>query len=63
MKRTPLTAMLTLVAVIATTVAMAGCGGKATSGSHPETTNVGPTSTTSTTTTGKRKLPSKAPSY
>jgi hypothetical protein len=34
---------------------VAGCGGKATSGSHPSTTK------SSTTTT--RKLPSKAPSY
>ncbi len=33
MKRTPLTAMLTLVAVLASTVAVAGCGGKSASSS------------------------------
>jgi ABC-type glycerol-3-phosphate transport system substrate-binding protein len=40
MKRTPLTAMLTLVAILASTLAVAGCGGKA-----------GGSSSTSTTTT------------
>ena len=33
MRRTPLTAMLTLLAVLASTVAVAGCGGKAASSS------------------------------
>lgn len=58
MKRAPLTAMLSLLAVVATTVTVAGCGGKAASGPHPKTTNG---STTGTTTT--RKLPSKPPAY
>ena len=35
MKRTPLTAMLTLLAVLASTVAVAGCGGKSGSSTPP----------------------------
>jgi hypothetical protein len=38
MKRTPLTAMLTLVAVLASTVAVAGCGGKSGSSTPKSTT-------------------------
>ncbi len=45
-KRTLVTAMLTLVAAVAATVAMAGCGGKA---RLPGTTTSGTTSTTTTT--------------
>jgi hypothetical protein len=56
--------MLTLLATIAATMAVAGCGGKTTSGTQTKTTNG---STTSTTTTGTgttpRKLPSKPPAY
>lgn len=49
MKRTPLTAMLTLVAVLAASFAIAGCGGKSSS-----TTKSSP-STTSTEHAGKKK--------
>jgi predicted small lipoprotein YifL len=38
MKRTPLTAMLTLLAVLATTLAVAGCGSKGGSSSSKSTT-------------------------
>jgi ABC-type glycerol-3-phosphate transport system substrate-binding protein len=38
MKRTPLTAMLTPVAVLASTFAVAGCGGKGGSSSTKSTT-------------------------
>ncbi len=38
MKRTPLTAMLTLLAVLATTFAVAGCGGKSSSSGSKSTT-------------------------
>jgi hypothetical protein len=41
MKRTPLTAMLTLVAVLASTFAVAGCGGKGGSSSTKSTTTTG----------------------
>jgi hypothetical protein len=47
MKRTSLAAMLTLLAVLAATLAVAGCGGKTTSGSTSTQTS-GATSTTST---------------
>ncbi|MCW3033960.1 MAG: hypothetical protein QOK19_1910 [Solirubrobacteraceae bacterium] len=50
MKRTPLTAMLTLLAVLASSFAIAGCGGKSSS----STTSSSGKSTT-TETTGKRK--------
>jgi hypothetical protein len=45
MKRASLAAMLTLLAVLAATLAVAGCGGK-TSSSQPQTTGAGTTSTT-----------------
>jgi ABC-type glycerol-3-phosphate transport system substrate-binding protein len=51
MKRTPLTAMLTLAAVLASTLAVAGCGGEA-----------GSSSSTSSTTTTTHKHNSK-PAY
>jgi hypothetical protein len=39
MKRTPLTAMLTILAIVAGTMAIAGCGGKSSgSGSEPAQT-------------------------
>ncbi len=38
MKRTPLTAILTLLAILATTIAVAGCGGKSGSSSSKPTT-------------------------
>jgi hypothetical protein len=60
MKRTSLVAMLTLLATIAATLAVAGCGRKATSGSQTTPTNG---ATTSTTTTGTHKQPSRAPAY
>lgn len=47
MKRTPLTAMLTILAVLASTLVVAGCGGKS-GGSSSE-------SKTNTTTTHKHK--------
>jgi hypothetical protein len=40
MKRTPLTAMLTLLAVFASSVAVAGCGGKGGSTTTTQTTTV-----------------------
>ena len=52
MKRTPLAAMLTLLAAAAATVAMAGCGDKSTS-----------TPTKSGTTSTLHKQPSHAPAY
>ncbi len=54
MRRTPLTAILTLVAVLASTVAVAGCGGK-NGGSSTTTTTTSPTTTTTTTTTTTKK--------
>jgi ABC-type glycerol-3-phosphate transport system substrate-binding protein len=48
MRRTPLAAMLTILAVLATTLVVAGCGGKSGSSSSSE-------SKTSTTTTHKHK--------
>jgi len=39
MKRTPLTAMLTLLAVLASSVAVAGCGGKGGSSTAKQTTS------------------------
>jgi hypothetical protein len=52
MRRTPLAAMLTLLAVAAATVAIAGCGGKSTG-----------TPTKSGTTSTTHKQPSHAPAY
>jgi hypothetical protein len=52
-KRTLATTALTLAATLASTAAIAGCGGKSTSSSHG----------TSTPTTGTHKKPSKAPAY
>lgn len=49
MKRTSLTAMLTLLAVLASTLVVAGCGGKSGSSSSSKT------STSTTTTTHKHK--------
>jgi ABC-type glycerol-3-phosphate transport system substrate-binding protein len=49
MKRTPLTAMLTLAAILASTLAVAGCGGKAGSSSSTKPA----TSSTPTITTHK----------
>jgi hypothetical protein len=60
MKRTSLAAMLTLVVAIAATLAVAGCGGKATSPSHSTPTNGG---STSTSPTGAGKQPSRPPAY
>ena len=52
MRRTSLTAMLTLAATVAATVAMAGCGGK--SGAHlPTTSTTGSPATTTTSTVHK----------
>jgi hypothetical protein len=53
MKRTPLTAMLPLVIVLGSTVAMAGCGGK--SGSSTAKSATSSTPTTTPTTTHKHK--------
>jgi len=58
MKRTPLTAMLTLFAVLASTLAVAGCGGKSGSSTSKQTTS----SPSSTTTTAPHKHKSK-PAY
>jgi uncharacterized lipoprotein YehR (DUF1307 family) len=52
MRRAPLAAMLTLLAVLAATVAIAGCGDKSTS-----------TSTSTSTTSTTHKQPSHAPAY
>jgi ABC-type glycerol-3-phosphate transport system substrate-binding protein len=56
MKRKPLTAMLTLLAVLASTVVVAGCGGK--SSSTPSQSK----SPTTTETTGHGKQKTK-PAY
>jgi hypothetical protein len=48
MKITPLTAMLTLVTVLASSVAVAGCGGKSGGASVKPATNTTPTITTTT---------------
>ena len=45
MRRTPLTAMLTLVAVLAATLVVAGCGGKARTSSKPSSTGTTPVTT------------------
>ena len=45
MRRTPLTAMLTIVAALAATLVVAGCGGKGTSSSKPSSTGTAPTTT------------------
>jgi hypothetical protein len=58
MRRTPLTAMLTLVAALASTCVVAGCGGEAGSSSSAKPA---PTSTP-TTTTAPHKHNSK-PAY
>jgi hypothetical protein len=60
-KRTLLTAMLTPVAVLTATAAIAGCGGKANSSSQGTTSKSGGSSTT--TTSAKHKPRSKAPAY
>ncbi|MGA9875731.1 MAG: hypothetical protein WBQ21_07975 [Solirubrobacteraceae bacterium] len=60
MKRTSLAAMLTLLAVLAATFVVAGCGGK-TSSSQTQTTGT-TTQTTGTTTTGPHKHSTK-PAY
>ena len=62
MKRTPLTAILTLAAVLASTFAVAGCGGKSSTTSSSQTTPATSTST-STLTTSTHKKPAKAPGY
>ena len=58
MKRTPLTGMLTILAALAASIAVAGCG----SSSSPKKTNstVSPTTTPTTTTGGKH---SSKPAY
>jgi ABC-type glycerol-3-phosphate transport system substrate-binding protein len=48
MKRTPLTAILTLVAVLASSLAVTGCGGKSGSSSAKPTTSSTPTTSTTT---------------
>jgi hypothetical protein len=59
-KRTLLTAMLTPVAALAATMAIAGCGGKAEPSSQGSTGKGG----SSTTTTGAKHKPrSKTPAY
>jgi ABC-type glycerol-3-phosphate transport system substrate-binding protein len=58
MRRTSLAAMLTLLAVLAATLAVAGCGGK-TSSSQTQTTG---TTTTGTTTVAPHKHSTK-PAY
>jgi hypothetical protein len=50
MRRTPLTAMLTILAALATTLVVAGCGSKAQSSSKPSTSSSPASSTPSTTT-------------
>jgi hypothetical protein len=50
MRRTPRNAMLTTLAILASSVAVAGCGGKATSSSSTKSTTSTPTTTTTTTT-------------
>jgi hypothetical protein len=59
MRRTPLTAMLTTVAALATTFVVAGCGSKTQSSSKPSTSSA-PASSTPATTTHKH---STKPAY
>ncbi len=54
MKRTPLTAMLTLLAVLASTFAVTGCGGKSGGSTTKPATSSNPTTTPATTTTGTK---------
>jgi hypothetical protein len=54
MKRTPLTAMLTLLAVLASTFAVAGCGGKSQGSTTKPATSSNPTTTPASTTTGTK---------
>ncbi len=62
MKRTPLTAMLTLAAVLASSFALSACGGKSSpstsSTSTPATTTTSPSTTTTTTKHGHKSQPS-----
>ncbi len=58
MRRTSLAAMLTLLAVLAATLAVAGCGGKTSSSQ----TSSSQTQSTGTTTTGAHKHSTK-PAY
>ena len=61
--KTPLTAILTTVAVLAATLAVPGCGGKAaTSSSAQPATSSTPATTTPTTTTTTHKHQTK-PGY
>ena len=60
MKRTPLTAMLTLAAVLASSLALSACGGK--SSSSTTTSSPGTSTTTPGTTTTKHGHKSQ-PSY
>jgi len=62
MKRTSLAAMLTLLATISATLAVAGCGGKSSTTGSSQTTPASSTSTTTPTTTTHKK-PAKAPGY
>jgi ABC-type glycerol-3-phosphate transport system substrate-binding protein len=55
MKRTPLTSMLTLLAVLASTFVVAGCGGKSGSSSSSESKTSSPATTTTTTHKHKSK--------
>jgi hypothetical protein len=55
MKRTPLTAMLTILAVLASTVAVAGCEGKSSGSTAKPTTSSNPTTSPTTSTKHKSK--------
>ncbi len=57
MKRTPLTAMLTLIAVLASTFAVAGCGSKSPSSTAKPATSSNPTTTPTTTSTKHKSKP------
>ncbi|MGA8364413.1 MAG: hypothetical protein WB709_07815 [Solirubrobacteraceae bacterium] len=62
MRRTPLPAILTLAAVLSSTLAVAGCGGKSGNSTATPTTSGAPTTSTPTTSTTTHKHSSK-PAY
>jgi ABC-type glycerol-3-phosphate transport system substrate-binding protein len=63
MKRTPLTAILTLAAVLASTLAVAGCGGKSSTTSSSPSTPASSTSSPTTTTKAPHNKHTTNPKY
>ena len=63
MNRTPLTAMLTLAAVLASSLALSACGGKSSSSNSTSTPATTTTTTTGTGTTTTKHGHKSQPSY